>query len=353
MNPYLKNALQLIVFLSIGVGIMYFLYSKNETAYHAYCLTQNIPSENCSLLDKLKSDFRTLNYFWIFMIFVGFGMTNLSRALRWKIILKTLNYEARFINLYSTINVAYLANLGLPRIGEFVRAALLSKYEKLPFDKIFGTVIVDRIADMISFTLLIVLAFFLDTDAFYSFFVKYAHVPKPGFSLIYVAAFGLILYLLWRFRRTLLKMNLISRFVHFLKGIWSGIVSIRNLENRNLFILHTVLIWFWFYAMFVFACKAFPPTSQLGLVPMLVVYVFGSFGVFIPSPGGMGTYHFMVIIGLGLYGLQQTEAFSFANIAFASAQFFALIIYGVISLILLSVFNKTEPVISPDHSQQS
>lgn len=340
MNSYIKNTLQLILFLSVGLGIMYLLYSKNQTAYLEYCQTQNIPSEHCSLLDKLKADCKTLNYFWIFMIFVGFGMTNYSRSVRWKIILKTLNYKARFVNLYCAVNVAYLANLGLPRIGEFVRAVLLARYENLPFDKVFGTVVVDRIADMLSFLLVIFLACMLDWNAFNTFFIKYASVPKFGFSWIYLLVFSGIIFLLWKFRNALVKMNLISRFINFLRGIWAGITSIRNLENRNLFILHTCFIWLWFYLMFVFACKAFPPTAQLGLIPMLVVYVFGSFGVFIPSPGGMGTYHFMVIIGMGLYGLKQADSFSFANIAFASAQFFALVIYGIISLIILSWVNR-------------
>ncbi len=154
----------------------------------------------------------------------------------------------------------------------------------------------------------------------------------------------LILFTIWKFRSVLLKMHIISKLYQFLKGIWTGVISIRNLEDRNLFLLHTLLIWVWFFLMFYFACQAFPPTSSLDLIPMLVVYVFGSFGVFIPSPGGMGTYHFMVILGLGLYGLNQADAFSFANIAFASAQFFALVIFGIFSLILLYWKNRTSAV---------
>ncbi len=351
MNPYLKNTLQLIVFLSIGIGIMYYLYDKNQIAYFEYCKTQQISSGQCSLLDKLASDFKTLNYFWIFMIFIGFGMTNYSRTIRWRIILKTLHYDAKFYNLFGAVNVAYLANLGLPRIGEFVRAVLLSKYEKLPFDKVFGTVVVDRIADMISFLLLILLAVLLDTGAFINFFTNHASFPDLHFNMMYVAVVLLILLSIWKFRNILLKMHLINRIHQFLSGIWTGVISIRNLDDRNKFLLHTLLIWVWFFLMFYFACKAFPPTAHLGLIPMLVVYVFGSFGVFIPSPGGMGTYHFMVILGLGLYGLNQTDAFSFANIAFASAQFFALIVYGLFSLILLSWKNKSNPMtqIIPEH----
>lgn len=350
MNKYIKSVIQLIIFLSIGLGIMYYLYTKNEEAYQSYCQTNNIPSENCSLAEKLKSDFQSINYFWISMILVGFGMTNFSRAKRWEIILKALDYKASLINLYGTVNVAYLANLGLPRIGEFVRAAMLSKYENLPFDKIFGSVVVDRIADMISFLLLILLAFVLDTSAFNTFFSEYASFPHIGFNIYFLLIIFLSGFILWKFRQKLLQMNLVNRVIVFLNGIWTGIMSIRNLKERRKFLFHTLLIWLWYYLMFVFACKAFPATAQLGIIPMLVVYVFGSFGVFLPSPGGMGTYHLMVIIGMGLYGLHETESFSFANIAFFSAQFLALIVFGIISLIVLSLYNQEKNKL-PDSSK--
>ncbi|HEX5625294.1 MAG TPA: lysylphosphatidylglycerol synthase transmembrane domain-containing protein [Saprospiraceae bacterium] len=340
MSPILKNVLQLLLFLSIGLGIMYFLYDKNQAAYLEYCAANQIPQEKCSLLDKLRSDFGSLNYFWIAMIFVGFGMTNYSRAKRWQIILKTLDYDTRFVNAFAAVNVAYLANLGLPRIGEFVRAAIFSKYEKLPVDKVFGTVVIDRIADMISFFLLVLLAYLLDRPAFHTFFSDYAHMPEMGNKVYYLGLLVLLAGAAFYFREAIMKWRWMRKISGLITGVWEGVIAIRNLQARNQFFLHTLLIWIWFFLMFVFACKAFPPTSQLALIPMLVVYVFGSFGVFIPSPGGMGTYHFMVILGLGLYGIHQTDAFSFANIAFASAQFFALVIYGVLSLIVLQLYNK-------------
>lgn len=333
--------MQFILFLSIGLSIMYYLFHKNQIAYLDYCQLQQIPVENCSLLNKLKQDFSTLHYFWIFMIFVGFAMTNYSRTVRWQIILKTMNYNTRFANAYCAINVGYLANLGFPRIGEFVRAMIFSKYEKLPFDKVFGSVVLDRIADMLSFLLLILLAVALDFPLFQTFFTKYAHIPTFNLNYYIVGLLIVVAALLFFFRAIILELSLVKKFASLISGVWEGIRSIRNLKERNQFIIHTILIWVWFFLMFVFACKSFEPTANLPIVPMLVVYVFGSFGVFIPSPGGMGTYHFMVILGLGLYGLQQADAFSFANIAFTFGQFFALIIFGVGSLIALPWFNKS------------
>lgn len=341
MSSIIKKVLQLIVFLSVGLGIMYFLYQKNQESYLVYCEANQISLSDCSLLNKLKSDFSTLNYFWICLVFVGFFMTNYSRTKRWQILLNTIGHDAKFRNAYLSINIAYLANLGLPRIGEFVRAVIYAKYEKLPFDKVFGTVVLDRIADMVSFLFLVLLALTLDTASFQNFFTNYAQVPTINFNVYYLISLGILFAAIYFFRTIIRNWVFVKKLLHMLAGIWEGIVSIRNLKNRNLFLLHTILIWFWFYFMFVFACKAYGPTSELSLIQMLVVYVFGSFGVFIPSPGGMGTYHFMVIIGLGLYGLNQADSFSFANIAFAFGQFFALIIFGFVSLIAISWFNKT------------
>jgi len=340
LSSILKKILQLILFLSLGLGIMYFLYQKNQTSYLAYCESNQIALADCSLLNKLKSDFGTLNYFWICLVFVGFFMTNYSRTKRWQILLNTIGHDAKFRNAYLSINIAYLANLGLPRIGEFVRAVIYAKHEKLGFDKVFGTVVLDRIADMLSFLFLVLLAVILDFSSFENFFLNYAKLPTINFNAYYLLVFLILFSIIYYFRAILKNWNFIKRLLKLLAGIWEGIVSIRNLKNRNLFLLHTVLIWFWFYFMFVFACKAYGPTSELSLIQMLVVYVFGSFGVFIPSPGGMGTYHFMVIIGLGLYGLNQADSFSFANIAFAFGQFFALIVFGFVSLIAISWFNK-------------
>ncbi len=316
---------------------MYYLYIKNQAAYELYCLEKGIPSENCSLLDKLKSDFATLNYFWISLIFVGFGLTNYSRAQRWQIILRTMNFKTRLSSAFYAVNIAYLANLGFPRIGEFVRAAVFAKSEHLPIDKVFGSVVLDRITDMISFFLLVVLAFSLDWATFKTFFYQHAHMPNLSFNPTIILSILIAIGLLWFFREAILRIQAFQKMLSVFSGIWQSILSIKNLKERRMFIVHTVLVWFWFIMMFIFACKAFEPTAALKPTQIMVIYVFGSFGVFIPSPGGMGTFHYLVILALGIYGIHQADAFSFANIAFAWGQFFALLVFGTGSLILLQV----------------
>lgn len=336
MTPLIKNILKLVFFLLLGLTIMYLLYQDNQKSYLAYCAQEGISLDQCSLFQKLKQDFMSLNYGWVALIFVGFGMTNYSRAKRWQIILDTLDYKTSFKNAYLTINLAYLANLALPRIGEFVRASQLAKLEDLPFDRVFGTVVVDRIADVVSFALLITLAFLLDFNTLIQFLNQYAHIPAIHFNYWMIGIALFFIGLIWFLRESISKLQAMRKMVDLLTGIGQGIASIKNLKRRNAFLLHTALIWVWFFLMFVFACKSFGPTAGLGLIPMFVVYIFGGLGVFIPSPGGMGTYHYLVIISLGMYGLQKADAFSFANIAFAWGQFFALLVFGTISAVLVS-----------------
>jgi glycosyltransferase 2 family protein len=321
---------------------MVYLFKSQQENYLIYCSQNQIPEFNCSLWEKLKSDFLGLNYFWVSMIFVGFALTNLSRAFRWQIILKTMGYEVKLYNAYACINIAYLANLGLPRAGEFVRAAVFSKYEHIPFDKSFASVALDRIADMLSFFILVGLAFSIDPSAFTSLLGDHGSISGVSNKLNLLILLIILAGLFWFSKSIWSSWAFTQRIQRFVRGIWDGILSIKKLKQRNLFILHTILIWVWFFLMLVFAMKAFGPTSHLSFGQMLVVYIFGSFGVFIPSPGGMGTYHYLVILSLSYYGLQQADAFSFANIAFTSGQFMALVIFGTASLILLPLLNKKQ-----------
>ncbi len=318
---------------------MVLLYRSQQANYLIYCNQHQIPQSSCSLWQKLKSDFIGLNYFWIAMIFVGFAMTNISRAFRWKIILQTMGYNPKFHNAFSCVNIAYLANLGLPRAGEFVRAAIISKYEHIPFDKSFASVALDRIADMISFFFLVGLAVALDPKAFTSLLAEHGSFMAASDKLNVLLFFTIAATALWLTRNIWAGWSFVAKIQRFVRGLWEGILSIRHLQQRNRFIVHTFFIWLWYILMLVFAIKSFEPTSALTAIQIFVVYVFGSFGVFIPSPGGMGTYHYLVILSLGYYGLQSADAFSFANIAFVCGQFLALVIFGLLSLLFISALN--------------
>jgi glycosyltransferase 2 family protein len=152
-----------------------------------------------------------------------------------------------------------------------------------------------------------------------------------------IIAFSISLFV---FRNKMMEYRIVQKFISLLLGFWEGLQSIRNIKNPLLFISHSLLIWTMYFLMTYLCFYAFAPTSHLGLRAGLIVFIFGTFGVIIPSPGGMGTFHALAIIALAIYGISGDDAFSFANILFFTVQLGSSILLGIISLIALPMYNR-------------
>ncbi len=342
----LKNLLKFFVFLGTGVGILYLVYLNQSKAYIEECAQKNIPAENCSLLEKVLSDFASANYWWILMVWIAFNLSNWSRAMRWKMLLKPLGYTPRILNLFMSIIIGYFANLGLPRMGEVLRAATIQQYEKIPLENAIGTIVTDRITDVICILLITGLAVLLEFDTFLTFSSNYVDVSGKlntsfvllGMVIVVIVGF-VILRQFWVSERWK-NHSLIIKVKSFIEGFKSGILSISKLENPGWFLFHTFNIWLMYFTMTYFCFFAFSPTAQLAPVVGLVVFVFGSWGIVIPSPGGMGTYHFLAQTALMMYGVSGDDGFSWANISFFSIQIGANVFLGLLSLLILPIYNK-------------
>ena len=297
------------------------------------------------LIQKVIDDFKGLNYFWVLGIFAVYIFSNMMRALRWNMLLKSLGRTPRTINSFLIIMLALFANLGLPRIGEVLRSATLARYEKMPMEKVLGTIVVGRTLDVLSLLTLIGIAFLLEFDRLWGYLSEnMASNGKGGLLtnpiVLGLGGFGLIsLILLFVFRKKIQQSKLFDKAVNILKGFWDGIMSIRNLENPPLFIFYSIMIWVAYYFMFYMYLPAFGPTAHLGFTVALMVFVFGTFGIVIPSPGGMGSYHFLVMAALALYGVTGSDAFSFANFSFFATHF-CNIVLGLVAVIFLPTINK-------------
>jgi len=323
---------------------MWYIYHGQRDAYFLYCSSHEIPIEKCSLKDKLWKDFSSVNWFYIALIFVAFSMSNVSRSLRWQMILRSMGYKTRFVNAYGSVSIAYFANLGLPRSGEFFRASFMSKYEKIGLDKTLGTIVLDRMVDMVSMLGLIALAMAIQWHIFKDFLGKYvfASMNQKFSLLIILGVASLLIVLLIFFSRSIWRQWHFVRQVGIkLSGFVSGIRAIGSLDSPYLFLLHTALVWFWYFMMLLFALKAFDATSHIGISAALLIYVFSAIGMVVPTPGGMGSYHYLMILALSFYGINELDAFSFANIAFFSAQFATNILMGIAALIYLPIVNST------------
>lgn len=340
------------MFLGIGVGIMYLVFYNQRTAFLEQCRLDGTPADQCSLTDKLLHDFSTVHLGWMLAVVAAFTLSNVFRALRWQMLLAPMGYRVRFDNALLTILLGYFANLGFPRMGEVVRAGSLARYERLPLEKVVGTLVMDRLMDVVCLALVIGLAFLLEGDTLLQFISQTrsgaaADAPplwQSPWVLIMLALFAAGALVAFFLRQKLMEVALVQKIMGMLQGFWDGLRSILQLKKPWLFLAYSVGIWLMFYLQCVFGLLSFPPTAQLGGSAALMIFVFGTLGFVIPSPGGMGTYHALCIAALALYGISGGDAFSYANIAFFAIQIFYNLIAGSLALLLLPVINKEKKV---------
>jgi uncharacterized membrane protein YbhN (UPF0104 family) len=337
-----RDIFRFVIFLGAGLGILYWIFSRQERMYTEDCVLKGIPLDECNLWDKIQADFLSVDPFWIFLVILAFMLSNLSRAHRWQMLMRGIGMRTHFSNAFLTIMFGYMANLAVPRLGEVLRGTALARYEQQPVEKILGTIVVDRVVDVLSLLFAIILAFVLQFNVIYGFLIDNFGESRMAGRFIWIAGgvFLLGVALLWFLRRRLKRTSLYQRFQKIISGFAEGLRSLRTVDNKPLFIFHTVAIWVLYYSMMILCFQAFEPTNGLGLLPGLMVFVFGGLGIVFPSPGGMGTYHAMVMAALALYGIAEVDSFSFANIMYFSVQIFCNILFGVLAVILLPILNR-------------
>lgn len=348
MKKHLGKFAKVGIFFGIGIIMLYLVYQRQNVAFQADCLSKGIPGNECSLLSKIIEDISNANYFWVFLSMMLFMLTNVMRALRWKMMFVALGYKPKFINLFGTIMINYLANLGVPRSGEVIRAGLISKYEDIPVEKALGTIFTDRIFDVLMLAIVVGLAMLVGGSDFLAYIdqninlgAKLDSLLKSPILISIILLTGVSIIYFGYTKREHLKTSVIGKKIYGLvAGFSDGVQSVRGVSSISLFIFYTIGIWVLYYLMSYFAFFAFFPTSHLGPTEGLVVFVFGSLGILIPTPGGMGSYHYLVGEALAMYGVNGSDAFSFANIVFFSIQIFINLSFGIISLILLPIINK-------------
>lgn len=342
-----KKILQLLLFLGIGVGVMYLVFRSQNAAFQEQCRLDGTPADQCSLTDKLLNDFSIVHVGWMLLVAAAFTVSNIFRALRWQMLIAPLGYSAGFSNSLLTILLGYFANLGFPRMGEVVRAGTLARYERIPVEKVMGTMVVDRLMDFVCLCVVVGLAFLFEGQTLLGFISRSEGGAEGGLlrNSLLLTALGLMtagVAGIFIFRKKLAHLPVYQKIAKLVRGFWDGLRSVFKLQKPALFLLYSGGIWLMFYLQCLFNLLAFPPTAHLGAGAALMVFVFGTLGFIIPSPGGMGTFHALAIAGLALYGISGGDAFSYANIAFFAIQIFYNIVAGILALLLLPVLNKKE-----------
>ncbi len=318
MKASIRKFLSLTIPLLIGLGIIYYQYTTLS------------PDE----LEKIKISFVKADYFYIYLsLFIAlFGFW--SRAYRWKFALQHLGYHTKFHNDLLTVCVSYFVNLTIPRSGEISRAALLKKYENVPFDKGFGTIVAERIVDLMIFFLFVIVAFLLQFEKLYQFLIEKLPVEK----ILYLLAGGIIIFILFIVVWIYAEWKIIQKLKNKLSGLIEGMTSILKMKDKWNYIFHSFFIWFSYLIMFYVAIFALPETSNISFDVVIMGFIFGSLAVGFTN-GGLGAYPLAIAMIYSLYGIPNEVGVAFGWIAWVS-QTILTIFLGLLSYLLLPILNK-------------
>jgi len=309
--------------LPIALGVFLIWYSLSK-------LTKND-------IQSIEESFRTANYWWVGVsLFFGI-LSHLSRAYRWQFLLEPLGYKPRFANSIMAVLIAYLLNLVIPRSGEVARAASIKKYENIPFKKAFGTIVAERIADVIMLLGIIAIAFFLQTSLISSYIFKDKEESSIYFKIIIFVVFPLASFLVYQFFKKS-KNLLIVKIVAFINDLLDGVKSIYKMKKKWEFIFHTLFIWTMYVLMFYAVTFALPETTNLPFAAIIVGFVVGGLSMALTN-GGLGTYPVFVASALILYNVDDNPARAFGWIMW-TAQTIMVIVFGGLSFLLLPIYNK-------------
>jgi uncharacterized protein (TIRG00374 family) len=331
MNKSTKSIIQFVVLLGIGILLVWLSFRSVWTEK-----------------EKILDSFKTANYFWVSISIVIAFFSHYLRAFRWNYLLKPAGYSVKPTNAVGAVIVGYFANYGLPRMGEISRCTLVTKYDHVPFEVALGTVITERIVDLLILIIIFFLTLFAQfsqlkdltaTYIYHPMMLKFKGISEHPTKFIILISILIIvsigLFLVRKKITGLLK----GKLGNIVKGFGKGLSSVKDIEKKFQFILLSIAIWAsYFYSLYV-CFFAFTGTSSLGQAECLVLLLFGTFGV-VFSPGGLGAYPAIITALLTYYGVEQIAAFSFPWMAWTS-QFILVVTLGLLSLILLPIINKS------------
>ncbi len=284
-------------------------------------------------LDTLLQYFKDANYWWIALgLFFGI-LSHLSRAYRWKFLLEPIGYKPDFGNSTMAVLVAYLVNYAVPRAGEVSRAAVMTNYESIPFEKGFGTIVAERIADVVMMLLIITITLFVQFDFIYELLTKNFDPIKIGILLVLLVLGGFV------FTRYVKKAQsgIGLKIKSFVSGLVEGVTSIFKMKHKWAFIFHTVFIWVMYVMMFWATIPAIEGL-QVPFGGVLIGFIAGGFSI-AATNGGVGLYPVAVAGALALFGVSEEPATAFGWIMW-TAQTAMIIVFGGLAFLLLPLYNK-------------
>jgi uncharacterized protein (TIRG00374 family) len=319
-----SQSIKIVFFLLLGAGLA--VFSLRDLSWSSF-------SGYLRDTDKV---------YLVLALIIGI-LSHVSRSMRWQIALKATGHHLTLANSFLAVMIGYFANLVPPRLGEFVRCALVDRYGKIPTQTSLGTVVVERMIDSLMLGIIFFGNFFWQYDLLYSYSLDNIFRPigaKLSFQTVFVLLVVLfvILFFFVRGRKRNSKSEKSNKWNKIVKGFTDGLKSILTLEKPWMYIIHTLFIWTCYVAMIKVCFLAFPSLSTLNFEACLSVFILGTIGMIV-TPGGTGAYPALVAGALALYGVNQEAGNAFGWIVWGT-QTFLFIIFGILSLILLPIINR-------------
>ena len=268
---------------------------------------------------------------WVLLSMLFGYLAFVFRGLRWYLLIKPLGYKPNIFDLINAIAFGYLFNSFIPRSGEVVRCTSLNKVSNIPVSKLFGHVILERLIDFILLFTCILFALLLNYQDFLDFATIFT---LPNNIVLYLSITGVLVLLIYRFKTYFIKPRYVQQISSFIKGIKEGFLSIKKIPNKLLFWIYTLLIWSCYLMMTVVCFYCFSETLNLNLGQGLFIMVAGGLGMVVPTPTGIGSYHYLVIQALMAISITR-ETSQFFAIIVHSSQAIMIIVAGFFAMIFL------------------
>ncbi len=332
--------------LKLGV-ILKYLFFLGLGVFLVWWSVKDIDAQKWA---EIQHSLQEARIFLVIPVFAILLVSHYVRALRWRLLMEPMGYNTGKLNTFFAVMVGYLANTAVPRLGEVLKCTILARYEKVPADKLVGTIVQERLIDAICFLFVLLITLAIQPDL-YSRFIDtwfYSHsgeqtaqensVTKYLIPLIIIALVAIAIGGWMLVKRKTFK-DLLQAIKNLIIRVWQGLTTIRHLKKRKSFVLYTCIIWICYLASGYIGFLALQETSHFGFKESLTVLSAGTLGMIVPTPGGIGAYAYFIESTMMVYGLPKSIATAFGWLLWLS-QTLIILIAGVISLILLPVFNK-------------
>lgn len=318
MKNQVSKWLSIVIPILLGIGIIVYQYSKFTDAQ----------------INEIIGYFKNADYFYVCLaVFVGF-IGNAIRAYRWKYMLDHLGYDSSFQNNFMAVNIGYLLNLTVPKSGEISRALIVKKYNNIPFDKGFGTIVAERLIDMIFLLFFMLLSVVLQFKIVKAFILD--KIPLQLMTLL--STFGILFLIVFVLIYKYSKLKIVAVFKEKISGLKEGLLSIIHMKEKWKYFFQTILIWISYLITYYIATKVIPETSTLTFEAIITCFVVGSIAIAFTN-SGFGAYPFLTSKVLLFYAIAEPAGTAFGWIIWTS-QMLLVLLLGLLSFLLLPILNR-------------